>query len=84
MKDKQINMHNIDFNDFCATIDKCKGNVYLITDDGNKLNLKSKLCQLLGLAKILDCTKVTEANLVCENIEDETLLFRFNLFGEES
>jgi hypothetical protein len=79
MADK-IEMHDIDFNELCEAIDRCKGNVYLITDDGDKLNLKSKLCQLLGLSKLLTCGHVAEAKLICENPEDESLLFRYNLY----
>lgn len=84
MKDKQIDMHNIEFSELCTAIDKCKGNVYLVTSDGNKLNLKSKLCQLLGLSQIFNCAEISEATLVCENTEDESLLFRYNLFHELS
>lgn len=46
------------------------------------LNLKSKLCQMLGLSTILKNTEVTEATIRCTNPDDETMLFRFNLYGE--
>lgn len=81
MSDK-IQLHNVDFDDFIKTIDKCKGDVYLETNDGDVLNLKSKLCQMIGLSTILANTEIAEATVRCANIEDETLLFRFNLYGE--
>lgn len=81
MSDK-IQLHNVDFDDFIQTIEKCKGDVYLETSDGDVLNLKSKLCQMIGLSTILASTEIAEATVRCANIEDETLLFRFNLYGE--
>ncbi len=79
---KEIILHNVDFDDLIKTIDECKGDVFLETKDGDVLNLKSKLCQLIGLSTILKNSEVGEATLRCGNPEDETLLFRFNLYGE--
>ncbi len=81
--DNRIRLHNVDFDDFIETVEKCKGDVYLETTDGDVLNLKSKLCQMLGLSTILASTEVAEATVRCANPEDETLLFRFNLYGEK-
>ena len=78
----KIQLHNIDFDDFIKAIEKCKGDVYLETSEGDILNLKSKLSQMLGLATILSSTEVAEATVRCTNPEDETMLFRFNLYGE--
>lgn len=83
MDKKNIQLHNINFEDFINAIDKCKGDVYLETKDGDVLNLKSKLCQMIGLSTILKNTEVTEATVRCANPEDETMLFRFNLYGEK-
>ena len=43
---KMIELHDIDVPGFLSVLDSCEGNVYLMTRDGDKLNLKSKLCQL--------------------------------------
>lgn len=83
MDNKKIQLHNIDFADFIKAIDGCKGDVYLETADGDILNLKSKLCQMIGLSTILKNTEVAEANIRCTDPEDETMLFRFNLYGEQ-
>ena len=83
MDNRVIKLHNIDFDDFIKAIDECKGDVYLETTDGDVLNSKSKLCQMLGLSTILASTEVAEATVRCANPEDETLLFRFNLYGEK-
>ncbi len=82
MNVSKIQLHNIDLNDFLKAVDECKGDVYLETSDGDVLNLKSKLCQIIGLSTILKNAEILEANIRCTNSEDETLLFRFNLYGE--
>lgn len=78
-----VELHKIDFKKFLEAIDQCKGNVFLVTEDGDKLNLKSKLCQVIGLTKIIEGGMISEAKIVCENPEDDTLLFRFNLYGNK-
>ncbi len=77
-----ISLHNIDVDKFLAVLDTCKGNVYLVTNEGDNLNLKSKLCQLIGLTKLIEGGKIAEAYVLCDNIEDESKLFRFDLYGE--
>lgn len=79
---EQLKLHNINFDEFIKAVDQCKGNVYLETPDGDSLNLKSKLCQMLGLAAVFSSAEVAEATIRCENPEDESMLFRFNLYGE--
>lgn len=79
---EKLKLHNIDFDEFIKAVDNCKGNVYLETDDGDSLNLKSKLCQMLGLSAIFSSAEVAEATIRCENEEDESMLFRFNLYGK--
>ncbi len=64
-------------------LDQCKGNVYLVTREGDHLNLKSKLSQLVGLTKLIEGGKIAQAYIICENPEDESKLFRFNLFGDK-
>lgn len=73
-------MNNIDVNDFFKLIDACKGNIFLVTDEGDKLNLKSKLCQLIGLSRLIEGGIINGASLICENIEDEGTLVRYKLY----
>ena len=68
--------------EFLAVLDTCEGNVYLVTTEGDKLNLKSKLCQLVGLTKLIEGGKIAEASIFCDNKNDESKLFRFNFFGD--
>jgi hypothetical protein len=79
---KFIVMHDIDIADFIQTLDKCRGDVFLETEEGDVLNLKSKLCQMIGVANILKDAIIKEVTIRCTNPEDESLLFRFNLYKE--
>lgn len=82
IKNGQVEIHDVEFKKLCAVIEQCKGNVYLVTEYGDKLNLKSKLCQLLGFAQIFNCAEVVEAKLICDNQEDEAMLFQYNLYNK--
>ena len=79
-----LNLHNIDVVQFLAVLDTCEGNVYLVTNEGDRLNLKSKLCQLVGLTKLIEGGRIAEASVYCENVRDESKLCRFNCFGDTS
>ena len=76
-----IEVHDVDVQAFLSEIDKCEGDVFLVTDEGDRLNLKSKLCQLIGLTKLIEGGKISNAHIECQKTEDETKLFRFNIFG---
>lgn len=78
----EMTMHDIDIADFIQTLDSCKGDVYLETAEGDVLNLKSKLCQMMGVSNILKGAVISEAKIRCTCKDDEALLFRFNLFKE--
>ena len=54
-------IHNFDFNKLRAFAETPKGDVFLKTADGDVLNLKSKLTQLLALSKAIDWGNVGEA-----------------------
>jgi hypothetical protein len=77
-----LNMHDINVSEFLAVLDTCEGNVYLVTRDGDKLNLRSKLSQLVGLTQLIEGGRIAEASIVCENKNDESKLFRLNMFRD--
>ena len=77
-----ISLHNINVPEFLKVLDQCKGDVFLVTEEGDRLNLRSKLCQLVGLTKLIEGGSIAEASIICDDPEDETRLFRFNLYGE--
>ncbi|MDD2213955.1 hypothetical protein HCH52_00665 [Oscillospiraceae bacterium HV4-5-C5C] len=77
-----FDMHDVDVKKFMDALDSCKGNVYLITEEGDKLNLKSKLSQITGLLHLIEGGKLVEAKVICDDPDDESMLFRMNLFGK--
>ncbi len=77
-----ISLHNINVPNFLKVLDQCVGDVYLVTEEGDRLNLRSKLCQLVGLTRLIEGGSIAEASVLCELQEDETRLFRFNLYAK--
>ena len=82
MANQLLEMHDIDVPKFLELLENCQGNVWLITREGDRLNLKSKLCQLGGLTRLIEGGKIAEAFIQCENEEDESKMFRFNLYKD--
>ena len=80
MSPKMVELHDVDVPEFLKVLDGCEGEIYLMTRDGDRLNLKSKLCQLVGLTRLIEGGKIAEAFIMCEKETDESTLFRFNLY----
>ncbi len=80
MPPKMVELHDVDVPEFLKVLENCEGQVYLMTRDGDRLNLKSKLCQLVGLTRLIEGGKIAEAFIMCEKESDESKLFRFNLY----
>ncbi len=76
-------IHNFDFNKLIEFASTAKGEVSLETSEGDVLNLKSRLTQLLALSNAIDWGNVGEAKVLCSDPEDETRLFRLNLYGTD-
>ena len=76
---KVENIKNVDR--FFEVVDKCKGRVELITGEGDRLNLKSKLCQYVSLAKIFSNGEIPEMEIVCSEKEDIDSLVDFMVRG---
>ena len=84
MRTSVMSLHNIDVTAFLNVLDNCKGNVYLVTHEGDRLNLMSQLSQLIGLSRLIKDGKITEAYVICDHPEDESKLFRLNMFGDSA
>jgi hypothetical protein len=78
-EDCSMKLYDVDIKKLIELLDKAKGNVYLVTDDGNKLNLKSKLCQIYGVRQLLEMAKnsTVTAELSVENPEDELMFINY-------
>lgn len=77
---RTIQLNDIDLKKFIAALNKCKDAVWLETEEGDKLNLKSTLCQIMGLASLINGGTIANATIRCENAEDDALLFRLGLW----
>lgn len=65
-----------------AVIDKCEGRVELITADGDRLNLKSKLCQYVSLVNIFSsAAKLPQLEIVAYEPEDIKKLMDYMIQG---
>ena len=77
-----VQIHDFDFNKLMEFVASTKGDVFMHTAEGDVLNLKSRLTQLLVLSGTLGQSNVAEATIVCQDKEDESRLFRLNLYRE--
>ena len=84
MASSTLQLHDVNVPEFIKILDECEGNVFLVSREGDHLNLKSKLSQLVGLTALIEGGKIAEAFIICENPADESKLFRFNLYGKEN
>ena len=56
--------HISDINKFFDVVEQCKGRVELVTGEGDRLNLKSKLCQYVSMANIFSNGEIPELEVV--------------------
>ena len=56
------NINNID--KFFQVVDSCAGKVELVTGEGDRLNLKSKLCQYVSMANIFSNGEIPELEII--------------------
>ena len=59
-----------DVDKFFEVIDSCKGKVELVTGEGDRLNLKSKLSQYVSMANIFSDGTIAELELLAYEPED--------------
>ncbi|MCI8673608.1 MAG: polya polymerase [Lachnospiraceae bacterium] len=77
---KVFNITDID--GFFKVIDKCEGRVDLVTGEGDRLNLKSKLSQYVALAKVFSDGVIEELELVAHEPKDVERLVSFMYNGK--
>ena len=67
---------------FFKVIDECKGTVELVSPEGDRINLKSKLTQYLSMANIFSNGYIKELDLVAHDKEDVERIIKFMYQGE--
>lgn len=77
---KVSNITNIE--GFFKVVDSCKGKVELVTGEGDRLNLKSKLSQYVSMANIFSNGEIPELEIIAYEPEDTEKLINFMMTGE--
>ena len=80
-----MKLYNItDIDAFFNLVDSCDGGVYLVSTEGDKINLKSKLCQYLAIAKIFSSDYIKELSLDIRDEKDTEKLLSFMMSGNRA
>ncbi len=74
-----MKIYNInDVEKFLEIIKKCKGSVELVSNQGDRLNLKSELTKYLAISKLFnDNTFINEMELIASEPEDVQMLMKY-------
>lgn len=78
-----MKFYNIkDLKGFFEAVDRCRGKVELVTNEGDRLNLKSKLSQYVSFANLMSGGKdIPEMEVVAYNPDDVQELMKFMING---
>ena len=71
-----------DVDKFFKVVDQCKGRVELVTGEGDRLNLKSKLSQYVSMENIFSNGEIPELEIIAHEPEDVSRLVAFMIDGE--
>lgn len=66
-----------DYQAFSDLIEHCNGPVYVVSKDGNRFNLQSKLAQYVALATLFRSDVIDELELEASDPADAAKLFQF-------
>ena len=67
--------------EFFKVVDSCQGRVELLTGEGDRLNLKSKLSQYVSMANIFSNGEIPELEIIAYEKEDTDKLIGFMING---
>lgn len=66
---------------FFEVLNQAKGRVELVTSEGDRLNLKSTLCQYIALTQMFKDASIDDVELIVSEPEDIALLLDFLVKG---
>ncbi len=72
---KLENVNNVD--GLFKVLDSCQGRVELVSDEGDRINLKSKLSQMIMTAKLLNTATIKELELIVSDPDDMKKVVNF-------
>lgn len=73
--------HITDIDGFVKVVRDCKGKVELVTGEGDRLNLKSRLCRYVSLDKLFTDGNIEELEVIAAEPEDVTRIVDFLMKG---
>lgn len=75
MKMKLMNISDVDT--FFKIVEECQGDVFLASDEGDMINLKSKLSQYLAIADLFTNGYISQLTLVTSHADDSERLLKY-------
>ena len=80
---KIYNLSEDDVQNLFQVIDNCEGRVELVTGEGDRLNLKSKLSQFFSLTKILSSkVDIPELEIIAYDPKDAMKIAEYMITGK--
>ena len=76
---KLVNVNNVE--GLFKVLDSCEGAVYLVSKEGDRINLKSKLSQMLFTANLFTKATINELDLIVSEPEDMKKVVDFMMRG---
>lgn len=76
---KVLNIKDID--KFFEVIESCDGDVFLVSNEGDRINLKSRLSKYFALANVFASDVVDSVELITSNTDDTEKLLNFMING---
>ncbi len=76
---KLVNVNNVD--GLFQVLKSCEGAVYLISKEGDRINLKSKISQMLFTANLFNKATIKELELIVSEPEDMKKVVDFMMSG---
>lgn len=68
---------NTNLPDFYSQIDTCAKDVYFITNEGNRINLKSLMSQIFFQTTFIHTKEAAKGFIYCQNQSDYELLAQY-------
>lgn len=72
-----------DIDGFFDVVNSCKGKVELVSEEGDRINLKSKLSQYFSMAKIFSDGNIGELEILAYEPEDVEKLINYMMQGSD-
>lgn len=69
--------------EFFKVVDSCTGRVELLTGEGDRLNLKSKLCQYISMTQLFSKSEELHLEVIASEEEDLQKICRYLMQYEE-